>query len=78
MTDRFKGLYVVFETDIGPVRVQQLIDAIKLYRGVLDVTADAATLDDYANRRMVRAEFEEKLFSVLRDPDDAMPDSRKE
>lgn len=78
MNDRFKGLYVVFEVDVGPVRVQQTIEAIKQLRGVLDVVADPTSVNDYAARRLVRADFEERLFSVLRDPEDPLPDSRQE
>ncbi len=65
MTDRIKGCWVAFESDIREDDVQPLIEAIKRLRGVLAVEESVADSDDWMNRERIRRELGEKLWAVL-------------
>jgi len=46
MTDRYKGLMVVFEKDIRDDDAKKIIDAIKMIKGVLNVEPSISTSED--------------------------------
>ncbi len=71
MTDRLKGVWVAFDTDIREDDAESLIEAIKHLRHVQAVTDSVANPDDWMARERVRRELGEKLWEVLhiRKPD---------
>ena len=65
MTIRMKGLYVALEQDMRSDDVQGLIDAIRYFRYVADVTADEVDFVDFAARAQVRADVGERVMVLL-------------
>jgi len=67
MTDRVKGLYVALDKDYRDDDVQALIDAIKMLRGVAEISTKVAQVDDYFNRAQIRYDIQSKLFDAISD-----------
>jgi len=67
MTDRVKGLYVVLDNDYRDDDVQEIINAIKMIKGVQDVTNSIVDGDDWMNRSRIGFEFQSKILDVLKD-----------
>lgn len=65
MTDRLKGLTVTFEDDIRADDAEQIIEAIQMIKGVLDVTPTVRTGEDHMNRERIRHEMRERLYDAL-------------
>lgn len=65
MTDRINGLYVILEKDIREDDVEDLVNAIRLLRGVLKVETHVADFDEAIARARVRSELTGKLWDVL-------------
>ena len=65
MTDRYYALTVVLERDIREDDAESLIDAIKMIRGVLDVTPHVSDRALHTAERRVRRDIEERLYAVL-------------
>jgi hypothetical protein len=66
MTDRLKGVTVTFNADIRDDDAEYIINAIKMIKGVLDVTPSISTGDDYMNRIRIQSEMEKRIFDALR------------
>ena len=66
MTDRIKGLVVVLDQDYRTDTVDEIVNAIKMVKGVAAVEKNVATLDDYMNRERVRQELVGKIFEALK------------
>jgi uncharacterized protein YjiS (DUF1127 family) len=67
MTDRAKGLMVAFADDFREDDIDDLMNAIRMLKGVIDVRTVTANPDDWMNRRRVRFELHEKLWKALND-----------
>lgn len=67
MTDRVKGLYVALDRDYRDDDVQEVINAIKMIKGVQDVTNSVVDGDDWMNRSRIGFEFQSKILDVLKD-----------
>ena len=65
MTDRLKGLTVVFDDDIREDDAQPLIDAIGQLRGVLSVEPVKTTAEDYYARQRIARELKQKIYAVF-------------
>ncbi len=68
MTDRLKGLVVTFDKDIREDDAQEIFNAIKMIRGVLDVSSSVATYDDHMNRTRIDREYKQKIWDAFFDP----------
>jgi hypothetical protein len=66
MTDRFCGLTVVLDQNIREDDAKPIIEAIKMLRGVLDVTGIVADSAVWVADRRVRWEIEQRLYKVVR------------
>jgi hypothetical protein len=66
MTERVKGLLVVFESDIREDDAQHIINAISLLRGVAAVKTEISDATDLINRERIKLELRMKLFEVLK------------
>ena len=65
LTDRLNGAWVAFEKDIRTDDARALLDAIRMIRGVADVSSTIITTpSDYMNRMKVREEIREKLLDL--------------
>lgn len=72
MTDRIKALTVVLEEDYRDDDVENIITAILMVRGVLDVTDRYIdSIEDHIAYSRVRRELGEKLIRVLYPKDDS-------
>lgn len=66
MTDRLKGVTVVFEPDLREDDAQPIIDAIKLLRGVIAVTPQVEVAEDHFARTQALHELRSKLWEVIK------------
>lgn len=67
MTDRVKGLVVSLDADYRDDDVQEIINAIKMIKGVEDVNMSVVDHNDWMNRSRIGSEFQRKILEVLRD-----------
>jgi hypothetical protein len=67
MTDRICALRVALERDLRPEDVQPIIDAIKMVRGVLDVTTNTANSEVWIGYQRARHELTQRLIDALND-----------
>lgn len=65
MTDRLKGITVVFKDDMREDDAEHIINAVLMIKGVLKVTTLKLDADDYINRERIKSEMRKKLFDVL-------------
>lgn len=67
MTDRLKGVYVSFDSDIRDDDAQGIIDAIKMIKGVLHVETSVVDGDDWMNRSRISYEYKIKILEALKE-----------
>lgn len=65
MSDRIKGLIVALDNDYRDDDAEAIINAIRMVRGVSNVTTSVASSDDWMARDRVRMELHGKLLKVL-------------
>lgn len=65
MTDRVKGFTVTLEKDIRIDDVEDIINAIKMVRGVAHVEPSITTSDDHMNREMIKNDFKTRIFRSI-------------
>ena len=65
MTDRLKGCTVVFDRDIRVDDAEHLLDAIRMLRGVIDVTPEIKVLSDFHAQIRAHIDIQRRLFKVL-------------
>jgi len=65
MTDRIKGVYVALDRDYRVDDAEEILIALKMVKGVLDVTSDITGIDDWSNRVRIRQELSAKLWEAL-------------
>jgi hypothetical protein len=68
MTDRVKGFTVTLAYNIREDDFEQVINAIKLFSFVKEVTPVLACGDDYITEQRVRSEIRAKVMAALADP----------
>lgn len=67
MTNRVKGLVISLEEDIREDYVEAIINAVKMIKGVQEVSGSVVNHDDWMNRTRIRFELERKLYFALSD-----------
>lgn len=65
MTDRFCGLTVVLEQDFREDDIEPILNAIKMIKGVLNVTGVVSNVDVLIAQERARRELERKLLEVI-------------
>ena len=65
MTDRFHSLTVVLEREIRDDDAEPIIAAIKMIKGVAEVTGEVARGEFYAAREQAKLELRHELIDVL-------------
>lgn len=68
MTDRVKGIVVIFDEDIRDDKAERIVDAIRLLPHVASVEPSAWNNEDLMNRSRIRKDLEQQLWAVLRPP----------
>lgn len=69
MSDRVKGIIVTLESDIREEDAKEIINAVLMIKGVLNVTTSVRDHNDIMNRERVRSEYKERLWNALNDVD---------
>ena len=67
MSDRIKGLIVMFDKDYKIEDAESIARAIRMIYGVAKADFLVANIDDYLARNKVRLELKEKLWDVLKE-----------
>jgi len=68
MTDRINGVFVTLETDIRIDDAEYLLNAIRMIRGVIDVTPNVSHPESHMAKVTAKMELEKKILKVLREP----------
>ena len=66
MTDRLKGITVVFEHDIRDDDAERILEAIRCLRGVLKVEPTLSTPADWHIETRIKHDLRMKLFEVVK------------
>lgn len=66
MSDRTNHLTIALSKEIRVDDAQQIIDAIKMIKGVLTVEANVSNPDYFVAEARVRADIWQKLFEVMK------------
>lgn len=67
MSDRYHKLTVCLDEDYRAEDIETLMEAIRLLKGVADVTMSPTDLDDQLARMRVASDVKIKLFEAVRD-----------
>jgi len=65
MTTRYKGVYVTFDRDIRDDDIEPTLTAVRMIKGVCDVTMEEVNFDDYSARVLVKSELELNVYKAL-------------
>lgn len=65
MTNRYNALIVTLDTDIREDDAQDLIAAIKMLRGVLEVNGKVKNMDDTITENRAFERMRERLFAAF-------------
>jgi hypothetical protein len=65
MTDKYYALTVVLEKDIRKDDAEQIINAIRMIKYVLDVKGNVSNPDTWMAESRARRELGDKLFNVI-------------
>lgn len=66
MTDRYNSLTVILDREIREDDAQQLMNAIRCLKGVIDVSGNVADYESYAAYSKARYDLMQKLADVLK------------
>ena len=66
MTDRLKGVLVTFDRDIREDDAEHILNAIRMVRGVQDVSPLVADHVDHLARVRIDAEWRERILAMVR------------
>jgi len=67
MTDRYYALTIALEKDIREDDCEHLINAIKMLRGVLNVTPKVVSPDTWMAEQRAYSSLQQKIYKVLAD-----------
>lgn len=70
MTDRYNAFIVILGNDIREDDAQEIINAIKMIKGVLTVTPHVSGLVDLIAEKKAKIKILKKLYSVIEDDND--------
>jgi len=65
MSNRIKGFTVALQHDMKDEDVEQIVNAISMIKGVIDVAPVETTSADHISRAQIRWELRSKLIQVL-------------
>ncbi len=65
MTDRYHSLTVTFGEDVRDDDAEIVIEAIKMFRGVISVKGNVSDLNTHVARERVRLELGKKLLGIV-------------
>lgn len=65
MTDRLKGFVVTLKDDIREDDAEEILTALSMVKGVIDVRPLVHTHDDHMARMRLELEFRQKLYDFI-------------
>jgi len=65
MTDRYNALVVVLDRDIREDDAEHLINAIKMIKGVVDVTGNVSSPGEEATAVRIKRDMVEKMYGLI-------------
>lgn len=65
MTDRVKGCVVTFDRDYRDDDVEEILQAIRMIKGVISVEGSVKTLDDTMNRERIKNRYEQAIRNAI-------------
>ena len=65
MTDRYNAVVVTFDREIREDDAEHLINAIRMLKGVVDVTPNVSDINSHIAESKVKRELADKLYSIL-------------
>lgn len=69
MTDRVKGFTVTLAEDIRIDDVEEILNAVRMIKGIAHVEPSITTSEDHMNRQRIKNELVTKLFKILHEDD---------
>lgn len=67
MTYRVKGCMVVFDKDYREDEIEDILNAIKMIKGVIKVESSITTTDDYYAKEQSKYELRSKFYKFIKD-----------
>lgn len=67
MTDRIRRITVLLERDTRDDDAEPILDAIRMVKGVAEVTPHVVTSEDWVARRTAKTELRSKISKMLRE-----------
>lgn len=67
MTDRIKGFVVTLDSDIRIDDIDQIVNAIKMIKGVCSVEPSVSNFDDTMNRERIKLEYRNKFITFFKE-----------
>jgi len=65
MTDRIKGFTVTLDQDYRDDDVENILNAVRMIKGVTHVEPSITTAEDHMNRERIRIELQNEIFNTL-------------
>jgi hypothetical protein len=65
MTTRISGLMVALDHDIHEDDIQEVVSAVKMIKGVLNVTTHPSDMCEYVAKERIRTELGTKILEIL-------------
>ena len=70
MTDRFHSLTVVLERDMREDDAEALIDAIRMFRGVIGVDGNVTCIDSHIAEKRAKYEMTRRIYDAINNSED--------
>lgn len=67
MTDRIKGFVVTLDSDMRIDDIDQILNAIKMIKGICSVEPSVSNFDDTMNRERIKSELRGKFIEFLKE-----------
>ena len=68
MTDRFNYLTVALEKDTRDDDAEQILNAIRMIKGVASVKGNVKSQGDWMAEQRIRIEVRDRLFDIIENP----------
>jgi hypothetical protein len=67
MTDRIKGFAVTLEEDMRIDDIDNIINAIRMIKGIASVEPSISNIDDDINRERIKSEFRDEFIKFYKE-----------
>lgn len=67
MTDRIKGFVVTLDEDMRVDDIDQIVNAIKMIKGIYSVEPSVSNFDDTMNKERIKSELRGKFIEFLKE-----------